>query len=588
MIKEKGMFKMKACDFIVKYISEKAGIKHVFTYAGGTSAMLLDSMVRHGGIKIVPMRHEENAALAADGYARIKRDIGCALAMSGPGATNMITGIAQSYFDSSPVFYLTGNVTTGTFKYDLPLRQKGYQEADIVSLVRPITKKACFVDKIEQVSGVLRDTLRECVSGRPGPCLYDIPFDTQKLEVADGEMQKPFRLDDKTSLSEGDYKKIIDLLKASKKPVLLVGGGIQVSGTSAELTAFARKLSLPVVVSLLGKDAFPNDDPLYVGFIGSYGNRHANRVMSSSDLVIALGTRIDSRQTANTKEFIKNKKIIHVDVDRDVIGSTVETALGINMDLKDFFRDFAGFERKTPLQWKAPSAWLGSVKKVCEALKEPASKTGEEINPKEFLRKLSMSCPAGTIYSVDVGSHQMWSAQNFVLKEKDRILYSGGLGTMGYAIPAAIGAAFASGGTPIVALEGDGGFQMSLPELQTICEFNLPIRVVVMNNSILGLMKNFQDENFNGRYPATVDGYSVPDVSKIAKAYGMPSMSIGKDDEAEEALKWLKSQPGPAMLEIRVSRAWGPYPKVLPGSGLDKQHPPIAQELEALIAEELK
>lgn len=579
---------MKACDFIVKYLVEVAGINHVFTFAGGTSAMLLDSMVRHGGIRIVPMHHEENVALAADGYARIKRDLGLALAMSGPGATNMITGIAQSFFDSSPVFYLTGNVVTSTYKYDLPLRQKGYQEADIVSLVRPITKKAYFVDQIGSVSAVLRNALKECIDGRPGPCLYDIPYDIQKLEVDDSEMNIGFKGAAKTSLDKKEYDIFAGLLKTAKKPVLLVGGGIQVSGTSSRLIAFAQKFAIPVVASLLGKDAFPNDDPLYVGFIGSYGNRHANKVLSAADLVIALGTRIDSRQTANLKSFMRNKRIIHVDIDRDVLGSTVTPTVGINMDLGDFFQDFAKFEEALPLQWKAPSAWLSSIAKIRELLKEDTEIGGERINPKKFLHALSMASSAGTIYTIDVGSHQMWSAQSLVLKEKDRMLCSGGLGTMGYAIPAAIGATFAAPQCPILAIVGDGGFQMSIPELQTICEFKLPIKLVVMNNGMLGLMKNFQDENFNGRYPATVVGYSVPDVIKIAQAYGLPSASIGLDKQIREGIEWLQSQAGPGVLEVKVPGEFGPYPKVLPGEGLDKQYPPLREDLELAIGEELK
>ena len=579
---------MKACDFIVKYITEVAGIKHVFTFAGGTSAMILDSMVRHGGIKIIPMRHEENVALAADGYARIKRNFGLALTMSGPGATNMITGIAQSYFDSSPVFYLTGNVTTNTYKYDLPLRQKGYQETDIVSLVKPITKNAFYVDQIGRVASVLRTALRECISERMGPCLYDIPFDTQKLEVDDVEMSVAFKYITKTSLSKDEYSKFTELLNVAKRPLLLVGGGIQVSGTSSKLISFVRKFKLPVVASLLGKDAFPNDDPLYVGFIGSYGNRNANRILDAADLVIALGTRIDSRQTANLKDFVRNKKIIHIDVDRNVLGSTINPTLGINMDLNDFFRDFEKFEEIFPIKGETSSLWLSSIKKVYELLKENDLENNYKLNPKKFLRNLSLACPPGTIYTVDVGSHQMWSAQSFVLKEGDRVLYSGGLGTMGYAIPAAIGATFASWGTQVISVVGDGGFQMSIPELQTINEFKLPIKIVVMNNGILGLMKNFQDENFNGRYPATVTGYSVPDIGKIAKAYDLAYASISKDDQVEEGIEWLLQQSSPAILEVKVPSECGPYPKVLPGGGLDKQYPPLFDELELAVKKELQ
>jgi acetolactate synthase-1/2/3 large subunit len=580
---------MKACDFIVKYLSENVGVDHVFTFAGGTNAMILDSVVRHGRMKIVPMRHEENVALAADGYSRIKRDIGLALAMSGPGATNMITGIAQSYFDSSPVLYLTGNVTTGTYKYDRPLRQMGYQETDIVSLVKPITKNAYFVDRIDRVAEALRTALWECLAGRPGPCLYDIPFDIQKLDVADSLLEAPFRqAETRTRLTESEYDRFAELLRESKRPLILAGGGVQLSGTAPALAAFARKHRLPVVVSLLALDAFPGDDPLHTGFIGAYGNRHANKILAAADLVIALGTRIDSRQTANVKEFTGNKKIIHVEVDRNVIGSTLEPTLAVNMDLADFFEDLARFDGTSPLDLKAPDSWHDAISRVRELLRNDTMEDKGALNPKRFIEKLTRAQAPGTIYTADVGSNQMWTAQCGVFKEGDRVILSGGLGTMGYAIPAAVGAHMASPESPVVAIVGDGGFQMSIPELQTIREFDVPVAIVVLNNGMLGLMKNFQDENFDGRYPATVIGYSVPDVTKIAHAYDLECRSLERDDQVDETLKWLGERQGPALLEVKAPVEWGPYPKVMPGSGLGRQRPPLAEDLEAAIEEALK
>lgn len=579
---------MKACDFIPRYLAETAGIAHVFTFAGGTNAMILDSMFRQGIMKIIPMRHEENAALAADAYARIKRAPGLALAMSGPGATNMMTGIAQSYFDSSPVLYLTGNVTTGTYKYDRPLRQLGYQETDIVSLVRPIVKQAFFVDRISRVSQSLREALRECVSGRPGPCLYDVPFDVQKLEVEDAELQKPYRGNARTLFTERDFAAFVSLLGKAKKPLILAGGGIQLSGTAGALATFARSLSLPVVESLLGRDAFPSDDPLYVGFIGSYGNRHANQVLAASDLVIALGSRIDSRQTADTRVFTQNKRVIHVDVDANVLGSTVETALGINADLADFFTDFTALTTSNGLGYAAPDEWLAAIGKVKSMLARDEWEGPGPLNPKRFLNRLSLASPAGAIYTGDVGSHQMWSAQCCDFKTGDRVLYSGGLGTMGYAIPAAIGAYHASPDSPLIAIVGDGGFQMSIPELQTIMEFNVPVKIVVMNNGMLGLMKNFQDENFEGRRPATVIGYSVPDIGRISAAYGLPFRRLEADADVDASLGWLNGQSGPAILEAVVPKEWGPYPKVMPGSGLDGQRPDIPDGVMASVREALQ
>jgi len=579
---------MKACDFIVRYLARTAGIEHVFTFAGGTSAMMLDSIVRQDLMTVVPMRHEENAALAADGYSRIRRGLGLALAMSGPGATNMTTGIAQSFFDSSPVLYLTGNVTTTTYKYDRPLRQMGYQEADIVSIVRPITKAAYFVDRVEMIPPVLRSAVRQALEPRRGPTLFDVPFDTQKLDVDEALLNVPFAFPAPARLTAEDFARLLDALTAAARPVLLLGGGIQAAGAAEQAAQFARRLNLPVVVSLLGKDAFPNDDPQYVGFIGTYGNRLANRALAAADAVVALGTRIDSRQTGNVELFQENKTIVHVDVDPGVIGSTVRTAVGINLDLRTFFDDFFAMAQESPVDWRAPEEWWRGIRRTAELLPDEEAGSSGPLNPRRFLRKLSEAQRPGTIYTGDVGNNQMWAARRCRMKEGDRILFSGGLGTMGYGIPAAIGAHFASPDSPVVAIVGDGGFQMSLPELSTVCEFQVPVKLVVINNGVLGLMKNFQDENFDGLHPATVDGYRAPDLTRVAGAYDIPSRPVDRDGDVDAAIAWLGEQAGPALLEVRVSPEWGPQPKVMPGRSLADQRPELPHELDKQVSETLQ
>lgn len=576
---------MKACEFIPRYLAEMAGVKHVFTYAGGTNAMLLDAIRRNGLMSIVPMRHEENAALAADGYARVRHGLGLALAMSGPGATNLITGMAQSYFDSVPVLHLTGNVTTGTFKYSRPLRQLGYQEADIVPIASPVTKAAYFVDRADMVSYLLRDAIRLALEGRPGPTLYDIPFDTQKQEIDPGELSVPFHYQEQRSLTETDYDRFRALLAASRRPLLLLGGGIQTADASAAALAFARRLRLPVVVSLLGKDAYPNDDPLYVGFIGAYGNRYANLTLAKADLVITLGSRLDSRQTARISAFAANKKIIHVEVDPCVINSTVPTTLGIRLDLRTFFQSFAEWEARKPLEYTPDQAWLDQIREVRALLSGDGEQDRGDLNPKAFLRRLSRAMPPGAIYTVDVGGHQMWTAQTMELKAGDRILYSGGLGTMGYAMPAAIGAHFAAPERPVLAITGDGGFQMALSELSTIATFRAPVKLVVINNGMLGLMRYFQDENFEGLHPATVEGYSTPDVVRVASAFGLPARCLAHDREVPEALDWLLAEPGPAVLDVKTPVEWAPYPKVVVGGNLTQQRPELPPDLIARLAE---
>jgi acetolactate synthase I/II/III large subunit len=577
---------MKVCDYVISYLAQNAGLTHLFTYAGGTNAMLLNSAARYPGIKIVPMRHEENAALAADGYSRIKRGYGFALSMSGPGATNMITGIAQAYFDSTPVLFLTGNVTTNTYKYDLPMRQLGFQEADIVSMVKPITKGAYFIDHPDRVPKILPIALNESIHHRPGPVLIDIPFDTQRQELTQEQVSKPFyKIKTNYTLTDFEFKEMIKLLQSAERPVILAGGGIQSSDTSMSLKTFSHRLKLPVLHTLMGKDSFANDDSLYVGFIGSYGNRYANRILAAADLVIALGCRLSSRHTAKVDDFRKNKKIIHVDIDQNMLGNTIPPDLGINMDLRHFFTGFSEKSSVSNIKWLTPSSWLKAIKKIEILLSGDTEEDKGNLNPKRFLRKISQAqFGAGkTIYTVDVGGHQMWSLQTLTLRKGDRILCSGGLGTMGYAIPAAIGAHFAAPESNLIAICGDGGFQMSLPELQTIKEFDVPVKLIVINNGMLGLMKNFQDENFDGLHTATVIGYSAPDIAKVASAFGLSSQSIQSDEEVDEAIIWLNKLKKPALLEVKTPTEWGPYPKVLPGRSLIEQFPPLTEDVEQNI-----
>ena len=580
---------MKACDFIVHYLAEQGRVDTIFTYAGGSNAMLLDSIARYGKITIVPMRHEENAALAADAYVKVKHGLGVALAMSGPGATNMITGIAQSYFDSSSVFYLTGNVTTGTYKYGRPVRQFGYQETDIVAITKPITKGSYFVDRIDMVPYVLRSSIRQALGGRPGPVHYDIPFDTQKMEVDEELLKLTYGAERRTKLEIEEYNRFWQLVQHATRPVILLGGGVQIANAVAEVKEFVQLLNMPVVASLLGRDAFDNTEPNYCGFIGSYGNRWANITLAEADLVIVLGSRVDSRQTGNLEHFKKGKTIIHIDIDSDVIGSTVQPELAIVMHLRNFIREFMAFTKEQAVQYTPQVAWMEKVIQIRELLVGDCEedKASGGVNPKKFLRQLSKNQSAKTVYCCDVGNQQMWSAQYLQLKEGDRMLHSGGLGTMGYALPAAVGAKFADPSAELVAIVGDGGFQMSVTELSTIRTFNIPVKLVVINNGMLGLMKNFQDENFNGRYPATVEGYSVPDISKISTAYGIPAITIEKDAEVQDALEWLHKIDGPALIEVKVSNEWGPQPKVLPGASIGKQSPALSEQKEKDILEVL-
>ncbi|MDD2653677.1 MAG: thiamine pyrophosphate-binding protein [Candidatus Omnitrophica bacterium] len=568
---------MRGVDFILHYLINHEKVSHVFTYAGGTNAWLLDAISKTDGIDFIAMRHEENAAFAADGYARASGRLGVAATMSGPGATNLITGIADTYFDSVPVLFLTSQVTTSTYKFERPVRQLGYQETDIVSVVKPITKYASLASTEKEMAEMLKKSIAIAKFGRPGPSLLDIPSDIQRREVNEEELNSPVILEQDNPVFDKELDTILDLIQSSKRPVVLVGGGVRISKSHDLLVKFAEYLQLPVVVSLMGKDSFPHDHPLFVGFIGSYGNRYANLTLANCDLVIALGSRLDSRQTANPKTFARAAKKIHVDIDRNELNNTIKCDVAIQSDLRIFLEKV--LKSIKPQDKGKNQDWLKYIKNVKADFDIDGVGSDKGVNPKKFLRSLSELANSNAIFLTDVGNNQVWSAQELKIKSEQRFLTSGGLGTMGFAIPAGIGAYFACPDRQIIAIVGDGGFQMSLPELQTIVHNRVPIKIIVLNNKILGLMWHFQNENFSGgKHPATEDGYSCPDVRKIAQAYGIESKRIASNPDIADGLKWLLSHNGPAILELDVHYSWAGYPKIKPGNPLEGQLPEVEKE----------
>lgn len=564
---------MIGTDFIVQYLAKHAGVSHVFTYAGGTNAWLLDAFKRNG-ITLIPSRHEQFTAFAADGYARASGKLGISLTMSGPGATNLITGIADAYFDSVPVLFITGQVTSSTYKFNRPVRQLGYQETDIVSLVKPITKYAALVTSNVEMVTMLKISIQEALSGRPGPSLYDVPSDIQREDVVIDNLLLSPQLTANPTINDIDIEKVLSMIRESSRPVIIAGGGIRTSKTTSLLKRFAERLNIPVVVSLLGKDSFPNDHPLFVGYIGSYGNRYANLTLNNSDLVIALGSRLDSRQTANVKTFARAAKKIHIDIDKNELNNTVNCDLVIHAHLKTFF------EKATELidNNKAGkyTSWFDYIKDVKAEFKNDVENDKAGTNPKELIRYLSSISEGNEVFTTDVGNSQMWAAQELKIGLNQRFLTSGGLGSMGFSIPAAIGAHYACPKCPIVSIVGDGGFQMSLSELETIANNQIPIKIILFNNGILGLMWHFQNENFpSGGHPATEEGYSCPDIKKIARAFDFSYKYAASTEDAKKAAKWLFSSKGPAIIELKVNRAWSGYPKVKPGNPLEHQLPEV-------------
>jgi len=566
---------MKLSDYVIDFLVGK-GVTHVFEMAGGSITHLLDSLYDREDIQTVCMHHEQSASFAAEGYARVSRRPGVAMATSGPGATNLITGIGSCFFDSVPALFITGQVNTYEFKFDRPVRQVGFQETDIVSIVKPIVKDAVLVTDEEKIRYELERLFELACSGRPGPVLIDLPMNVQRSNITPAE-QDAFDREHVESVKASDdiVDNVFTLIENSQRPVILIGGGIRLSGGIEELYCFSQKTGIPVVSSLMGLDAFPHDNELYVGMIGTYGNRYANLTLANSDLVIALGTRLDTRQTGTKPEsFARYAKIVHVDIDPSELNSSVRADIAINSDVLTFLTEL----NNRPLGRKDISPWMNKIKQYKARYPDYLKPESAEIPPNYFIHMLSDYLPQDTIICVDIGQNQMWSAQSIILKKGQRLLTEGGMASMGSALPMAIGASFACQDRPITVITGDGGFQLNIQELQTVYHHDLPIKIILLNNQSYGMVRQFQEQYFDGRCQSTVVGYSCPDFQKVVSAYSIPVAKVVADRNVTEGLKWLFEDMKPKFLEVLISNKSIVTPKLGVNKPIEEQDPPLSPE----------
>lgn len=569
---------MKASDHITQVLVDN-GVTHVFEMIGGMITHLIDSIASDGRIQLVSMHHEQGAAFAADGYGRIRGVPGVSMATSGPGATNLITGIGSCYFDSVPAVFITGQVNRHELKKERGVRQLGFQETDIVPMVRPVTKSAVRIDDPNCFSEQVRNSFAIAKAGRPGPVLIDIPMDVQRLDVPTPELAKAA---DPIKPNHSEVENIWRLVGQAKRPLILVGGGIRSAIAQTQLEACIHLAQVPVVHSLMGVDCLPSENRLRTGMIGSYGNRWANLIVAQADLLLVLGSRLDVRQTgSDPAAFAGEKKILHVDCDPSEVANRVPVHARIITDLRAFLE--VSQICLATMKIHVDEGWI----QAGLALRHSNPDNGEckvapgKINPNQWIRELSQaSHQAGTV-AVDVGQHQMWAAQSWEIAKGQRFITSGGMGSMGYALPAAIGAYYANP-TPVVVIAGDGGFQCNIQELETIKRGNIPLKIVVLNNHCHGMVRQFQESYFNGRYRSTVEGYSAPDFVKVAQAYGIDAMRIQLDQEMAAGLAWLWADPlQPALLEVDIPMAANAYPKLAFGRGFPAMEPderPIEME----------
>lgn len=569
---------MKVTTYIAQFLKHK-GIDTVFELQGGMITRIIDEMHKQGGINIVSMHHEQAAAFAAEAYARIKNKPGIAMATSGPGATNLITGIGSCYFDSVPAIFITGQVNTNEQKGNNPTRQIGFQETDIVSIVKPITKAAFAITSPKEIPSAFENAYRISMQGRPGPVLIDIPMNIQKEDIPDSFIIRESEsqpIPNKSKINRF-LTEFHDTLKNSKKPLCLAGRGVRSAGVIAQFLTFIEDNNLPVVTSLLAIDAIPFSHPNRIGFIGTYGNRWANYALGNCDLLIVLGSRLDLRQTGvDVESFQQNKKIFHVDIDNAELNNRIEGCTTLTADLNDFFKQ----KMKPKIAKERTTEWFEEINSVFHTIPDTEElKNIKGINPNKFIHLLARASQNAAAYITDVGNNQMWSAQSLEVQSNQHFLSSGGMGAMGYSLPAAIGASFALDKTSVICISGDGGFQINIQELQTIARNKLPIKMVILNNHCLGMIRQFQDAYFDSCYQSTVWGYNAPDFEKLAIAYGIEAYSISKPDEIGRGLSLLWENPElPFLLNVNIDLHTNVYPKMMFGSPITEMEPKIEKQ----------
>jgi len=569
---EKSDKQVKVSDYIARFLKDQS-VQCAFEVVGGMITHLVDSLNRQGQIRIVSMHHEQGAAFAAEGMARMTGIPGVAIATSGPGATNLLTGIGSCHFDCSPAVFITGQVNRNEQTGTRPIRQLGFQETDIVSMASPITKAAWRVRSPEEITSLMANAFTIATSGRPGPVLIDIPMDVQRAKIS---IDVPSRLS-YSSNDDPDQKAIEELLvqlSIAQRPLILGGGGIRSARVTDLFRSFVEKVKVPVVNSLMAVDVLPYTHPLRVGMIGSYGNRWANIAIGRSDFLLVLGSRLDIRQTgSDTKAFKGSRSIYHVDCEAGEINNRVAGCRPILADLRSFLAE--AVQMSADLTFRDRPNWLAEIAELKRAWPDTGESQGlSGINPNEFMHQLAVTSRSAAAFVVDVGNHQMWAGQSLELGPGQRFLTSGGMGAMGFALPAAIGAALACPGQPVVIIAGDGGFQLNIQELQTVVHNYLPIKMVILNNQCYGMVRQFQQNYFAGRYQSTYWGYSAPDFARVAYAYGIDSHTVDDASDVQQALdRMWHDHKAPFLLQVMIDTFTNAYPKIAFGRPITEMEP---------------
>jgi acetolactate synthase-1/2/3 large subunit len=550
--------KLKGCQIFIKAL-EQEGIDTIFGYPGGVLLDIYDELYR-SSIRHILVRHEQGAVHAADGFARASGKVGVALVTSGPGATNTVTGLANAHLDSIPIVVFTGQVPTALIGTD------AFQEADIMGITRPCTKHNFQVRRVEELARIIREAFYIARSGRPGPVLVDLPKDVM-IALSEYEPLSPKTRESETpkSFPEKAFF-ILDMISESRKPLLLTGGGIISGRASEDLREMARRTKIPVTSTLMGLGAFPASDPLWLGMPGMHGTYYANMALSQCDLLIAIGCRFDDRVTGKIDTFAPNAKIVHVDIDASSINKNVMVDVPVLQDCKLALERFNRLltEKNFSVSDERRKKWFDMIAEWKRNVPLSYCMNPEVIKPQFVIETMYKMTKGNAIIATEVGQNQMWTAQFYPFDEPNTFLSSGGLGTMGYGFPAAIGAQIAFPDKLVVDVAGDGSIQMNIQELATAVQYKIPVKIVILNNGFLGMVRQWQQLFYEKRYSHT-DMTFAPDFVKVAEAYGLLGLRATRPEEVEATLKKGFEYPGPVIMDFKVAREECVYPMVRPG-----------------------
>lgn len=557
---------MKLSDYVASFLAGR-GIEFMYIFTGGAIAHLVDSVYRvhekDGTLTPVCVMHEQAGSMALDGYTRATGKIAAMAATSGPGATNLVTGIACSWYDSIPGIYFTGQVRTWECKGPSPQRQVGFQETNIVEIVRDITKYAVMITKPEEIRYELEKALWFAESGRPGPVLIDLPMDVQWAEIDPGALRgfEP-ESEESVDISEEELEKVVTetvaILKTSKRPVILSGGGVRNSGAMKEIKELAELFNIPVTVSFGGKDSFPHDSGLFCGLVGAMGNKETNKIINESDCFLVLGSRLSWRQIKGKPEdFVPDGKIVHIDIDKAELNQRKKADVAAAIDVKTFVHKLTDRLKREKLN--KFDAWAMESKKRYDQnpfCKPEYYKEKGSVHPYVFFKVLSEVMGSGDVLVADAGQNVMWAMQAAEIRKNQRLFTSFAHSPMGYSLPAAMGVALKYNDNPrVICTIGDGGFQLNIQELQTIYANKIPVKVFIMNNKSYGAIMDYQDSALDGRYYASSCeyGYSLPDFAAIVKAYRIKVATIDDQDRLKDSIRGVIMTPGPIVCLVNLA-----------------------------------